>query len=181
MAETYKFGVRDMKIRLWTADGTWSGTTYDLNAAREFTLTVNTVEAELPGDDTIVATHLTETSVNIQADFGYGGAVAFDVIKTLTGGTEASSSNGRRLRHSGASTANYVGIFAQAFNIDNSGDGVLFVPKAKLTGNFAFPMRNGQFLVNNLTLKGVQDSTYGLWEFYERTEVTAFTIPPTFT
>lgn len=164
MPTSYKFGVRDAKIATWTTTSSY-GTLVDLNAVNRIEVQVQTTSAQLEGDDVIADTHAQPTSVRVRVVFG-AGAQIMDVLSTLTGETLGSSGGIRTLVNDDGNYP-YIGFRAQVYQTNGTGDNHLIVPKCKLMDGFSYSAAYGGYVIPEITLMGVLDSTNGFFQIKE--------------
>lgn len=169
---SYRFGVRDAKVAKWTSINNY-GTLVDLTGVSSMDISVETTTADLEGDDTIVATHAQPVRVRITVRFA-AGATMMDAFEVLTGETATTSGSDERIVFDDGNYP-YIGLVAQVYEVEGTGDQVLSVPKCKLTSGFTYGARYGGFITPEITLTGVMDGANGFFILKDRAVATALT------
>jgi hypothetical protein len=172
-----QFGLADCKIATWTSTGVY-GTAVDVPSVQMLSPTFETVSAELEGDDQITDAHAQRRSVEITMRFG---SISLDALEILTGVSDVESGTTPSQKRTLTMTAakySYIGICGKAVATQGSGDLHLFIPKAKIMGNFAVKLEYGQYSIPELTLKGVADGAYGLGQIIEHETAVVVALPP---
>lgn len=168
-----RYGLRDVKVAQWLAENSY-GTAVDFGAAQLFQVAIVGVDAELPGDDVIIDTHRVATSVNVTVR---GGDISMDVLALLTGET-ADSSGAQIDMVFGQSAYPYFAICGKVEGTGDGGDTHMFVPKCKLQGDLTIKFEYGNYLVPELTAKGVwEGDTNGYVRARQYAASTAISIP----
>lgn len=169
MANQFLFGVADCKIATWNSSGSY-GTLQDVVAISEVSVEVQTVNAELEGDDTIADTHAKARSARVQLQFGFRDR---EVIEILTGDTENTNYMTVTARN-----YEYFGLIAR---IDETGAGDtcqhLFVPKMKIMEGFGIQAQYGQYVTPQLNCNAIPDGIYGIFELHDKDIADALVMP----
>lgn len=167
------FGVDDCKAAAWTATGSY-GTAVDLVAISQFEVTEQTTNAPLEGDDQVVATHAKSRVVQVRARFAFRD---YSVYTTMTGASSAESGSGRVTTFESRNYP-YIGLIAKIDEVNATGCRHIFVPKCKVMEGFSVSAQYGQFVTPEITLMGVADGPYGMWQIYDYDEEMSLVMPP---
>lgn len=171
MANQFLFGVNDVKIAGWNATGDYDAL-QDVVAISQLSVEVQTVNAQLEGDDTIVDTHAKAISARVQMQFGFRDR---EVIAVLTGDTE--NTNYMEVT---ARNYEYFGLVAR---IDETGPGEvcqhLFIPKMKINEGFGVEARYGQYVTPQLTCMAVPDNGI-VFSLHDKDQADALAMPPVY-
>lgn len=154
-----QYGLSDGKIATWTGDGTY-GTPVDIPSIQLLRVQVNTVNAELEGDDTITATASRVVSADVTFRFG---SVKMDVLSVLLNQTKVESGvTPNRYSFVPVSSQNptYFGICGSAKAEEGSGNTQLFVPKLKLMEGFQLSFEYNNFSIPEITCRAVYDTNF---------------------
>lgn len=174
-----QFGINDCKIATWTATDTYD-TAVDVPAIQALNTVMRVVNAELTGDDTIVATASRVIGAQITLRFG---SVNLDVLEVITGNSATSSvaspNEVKTLRILAGTRLPYFGIVGKALAEEGSGDFLVFIPKCKVMSDITLvQLEYGQFAIPEMTVMAVDDESYGPINLIERETAAAITIPP---
>lgn len=174
-----QFGIADCKIATWNSAGSY-GTAVDVMAIQALNTTMRVVNAELTGDDTIVAT--ASRPIGAQITFRFG-SVNLSVLEVLLGisvtSSVASPNNVKKLRVAGGEKMPYFGLVGKALAEEGSGDFLVFLPKCRIMGDVNLvQLEYGNFAIPELTVMAVADASYGVLNLIERETAGTFTIPP---
>lgn len=174
-----QFGLQDVKIATWTATNTY-GTEVDVPAAQAFSNVLRVVNAELTGDDRIMATATRVIGSQFTLRFG---SVSLAVLEVLLGLTATSSiatpNNVKILEIPGGTRFPYFGLVAMAYAEEGVGQFEVFIPKAKIMGDLQLAaLEYGTFSTTEFTVMAVDDATYGVACLIEAEATRALTIPP---
>lgn len=154
-----QFGLRDAKVAVWNGDGTY-GVLVDVPSVQMLTQSVQTVNAQLEGDDVITDVHSKAISGQIKLRFG---SVSLDVLEVITGRSIASSGTTPnrvdRLYFAGTNFG-WFGLCGKSESTAGSGDTHLFAPKVKIMEGFEVKMEYGQYLIPELTAMSIPDDFY---------------------
>lgn len=171
-AERYVYGLRDMKIAVWTAANSY-GTAVDIDAARSLTVTLRVQSDELQGDDVIKDRFGKIMSVNARLEYG---SVNQQVLSMLTGGTLVSNATYEDLLIADDTPA-YFAIAGRVVG-SNSGDLHMFIPKCKIAGDLSYQAQQNSYLIPNLDIQGVYEGTVnGICRIRSFTALTTLAIP----
>jgi len=171
----YKFGILDAKIATWNSAQNW-GSAVDLDGVQMLSITLNTVNGVLEGDDEIKDVHAKTISATIRTRFAFSTLAPYAV---LTGETYTESASADTMIFE-TSNMPYFGICGRIDHTQGSGDSHFFCGKCKITEGFEFSMEYGQYSTPELTIMAIYESaTYGVYRVYEHDTAQAVTIPPT--
>lgn len=171
--QSYHYGILDAKIATWNGVNSY-GTAVDVGAVHDFGITIELETAELDGDDVVVDRFAKTKSV--MANIVYG-SVDQQVLSILTGGTLVSNASYEDVL---LSQADNIPYFAIAGRVMSSGapDIHIFIPKAKISGNFSYKAAYSSYLVPSLDIQGVYEGTVnGFVRIRKFVSSTALTIP----
>lgn len=150
-----QFGLRKSKIGTWAGGGVYTNITR-VPSVQVLGTAIQTVTAQLEGDDQITATAATAISGTVTLRFG---SVDPRIISVIAGSDNTSSGGIGTLKVT-AKNFPYIGIVGQARAAEGAGDSVLFIPKAKCTDGFEVRFEYGQFSIPEITLMSVPDSNF---------------------
>ncbi len=177
-----EFGLDDVKIASWNTDGTYDSAV-DVPSVQMYGISVQTVNAQLEGDDTITDTHAIAISSEVKLRFG---SIPFDALQVLLGISYIQSSTGGvtdrvRTLKIGNIKFPYFGIVGKAYSTQDGGDTQIFVPKVKIMSGFEIGMQYGQYVIPELTCMAVRSELYDSIVIpVKHEQAVAVTIPPTF-
>ena len=172
-----QFGLNDVKIATWNATDDYD-TAVDVPSVQLMGTTLQTVSAQLEGDDEITASAARAIGGEVRVRFGSISIAALEII--LGNDSTASGSAQDHLKVSGGDAMPYIGICGKAKAEEGSGDTHVFIPKCKLMGDLTIAqLEYGQFAIPEATVQIVDDTTYGLINVVEHSTDTAVAIPPT--
>lgn len=169
----YRYGLKDIKIATWNSTDSY-GTAVDLDAAQQMDVAITTTNAQLEGDDVIKDTHAKPIGVTVRIR---NGNFELQTYATLFGLTVQSGTGYQDLNVDGTNRP-YIGVCGRVEGTGDGEDTHIFVPKAKVIGDVSIAMQYGQYVIPELELQGVDDTTYGLVKFREHDSSTAISIPP---
>lgn len=169
-----QLGLKDVKIAVWTSTGVY-GSAVDVPSVQMLSTNIETISAELEGDDQITDAHSKRRSGEITLRMG---AITLDVWEVITGET-AESGAGKETLTIDADNYPYIGVCGVADATQGSGDMHMFIPKCKVMGNIALKLEFGQYSIPELTLKAVSDGAYGICQLIPHSSQTAVALPPT--
>lgn len=152
------YGLRDVKIAVNNLNGTF-GTAVDVPSAQLYVANLQTVNAQLEGDDRITATAVRIISAQIQFRFG---SIAPQVVELITGGTldeSYSQPNRRQQLNISNRRLPYFGICGKADG-EEGGDTHIFVPKVKIMEGFELRMEYNTFSIPEMTAMAVGDDNF---------------------
>jgi hypothetical protein len=175
-----QFGLNDCKVATWTATDTY-GTEVDVPSVQMMGTSLQQVSAQLEGDDQITDTQSSVTGVEVRLRFGSVSLAALEVILGQAISSSGSTPNRvSQIKLGGSDKMPYFGICGAANATQGTGDTHVFIPKAKVMGNVALTsMEYGQYAIPELTVFGVNDTTYDAMVLIEHETATAVAIPPT--
>lgn len=150
-----QFGLRRAKIGTWVGDGTYTDVT-QIPSVQVLSSSVQTVNAQLEGDDRITATATTAISGQVTCRMG---SVDNRVIAVLAG-AEHTSDGGDSVLKVTAKNFPYIGIVGQSRAAEGGGDTHLFIPKLKCTEGFEVRFEYGQFSIPEITLTAIPDDNF---------------------
>lgn len=173
------FGLADLKIATYNATNDY-GSAVDVFSAQALNSTLRSIQAELVGDDQI--TSIASRPIAGQATFRFGG-VSLAALEVMTGNSATSSiaspNNVKILNIVGGEDYPFFGIVAKALGSETDGQVEIWIPKAKIMGDFnLIQMEYGQFVIPEVTLQFVKDATYGTVSIIECESERALAIPP---
>lgn len=153
------YGLRDAKIAVNNLDGTF-GTAVDVPSVQLLVANLQTVNAELTGDDRITATAARIISAQITIRFG---SVDLDILEIMTGASidnSGTTPNRRRQLDISNRRLPYFGIAGKADAEEGSGDNHVFVPKLKLMEGFEIRLEYNTFSTPEITCRAVGDDQF---------------------
>ncbi|MEM4406013.1 MAG: hypothetical protein QXS68_03115 [Candidatus Methanomethylicaceae archaeon] len=144
---------------------------------------IQTVNAQLEGDDTITATHAVATSAQVRIRFG---SVSLEALEVLTGKSiqsygSAQGGNRANLLKVDALNFPYFGICGKAVGAEG-GELHVFVPMVKIREGFTVSAEYGRFAIPEVTATAVPDPAIGdniIW-LIQYEQATNVSLPPTF-
>lgn len=154
-----QYGLRDCKIATNNNDGTF-GNNVDVPSVQMLRGQLQTVNAQLEGDDRITATAARGISAQITMRWG---SVHLDVLEVIMGSTRqdsGSSPNGYSFVNIDNRKMPYFGIAGRAEAEEGSGNTVLFIPKAKVMEGFQIEFAYNAFAIPELTVMAVGDENF---------------------
>lgn len=171
---TYRYGLNDVKIASWTSENSY-GTAVDVNAAQQFQVTLETVNAELEGDDVIKDSHAKVIKGTVRVRYG---DLSLTALSVMSGETPTSDASTTKLQFS-ESNRPYFAICGKVNGTGDGGDTHMFLPKCKVMGPITYSMQYGQYVIPELEITAVYEgTTNGIANIYEHTTATAVVIPP---
>lgn len=171
-----QFGLADVKVAAWNATGDY-GEEVDIPAAQMLGTTLQTISAQLEGDDTILASASRAIGGQVRLRFGSVSLAALEVI--LGQASADSGSDQDTLTIPGGAPMPYFGICGKARAEEGTGDLHVFIPKCKVMGDVTLAqLEYGRFAIPELTVQAVHDETYGIVALIEHAADTAVAIPP---
>lgn len=173
------FGLNDVKIAVWNGDGTY-GTAVDVPAVQLMRPTIKVVSAQLEGDDQIVATGSRGIGTELVLRFGSlninAMAVMVGVAKT---GSGSGSTEQDGLILTGGMRFPYFGICGKALSEELAGDTHIFLPKVRIMSDFVLgEMEYGKFGVTEISVYGVSDGLFGMYNVIEHETAAEIALPP---
>lgn len=174
-----QFSIEDCKIATWNATNDY-GTAVDVPSIQMMGGRIRTMSGELEGDSKITAVAARAIAGEVRVRFG---SLSLAALEVLIGNSsvECGSTPSRQklFKISGGDNMPYVGICGQSLAEEGVGDTHVFYPKAKITSDFDLvQMEYGRFIIPEVTMMAVPDSTYGVVELIPHETATAVVIPP---
>lgn len=175
-----QFGLRDVKIAAWNSTGSY-GTLYDVPSVSSFSFNINTVNAQLEGDDIITDTHAVAVSSQVTMRFG---SVSFPVYAVLTGATTVTYNSGAsdelQVQQISDLSFPFFGVLGKALSTDGSGAFHIFIPKVKIMEGFQVTMEYGNYVIPEVSGMAVKDGGWGIYTPLQyATDIAIATMPPT--
>lgn len=170
------FGLSDVKVQTWASAGTYSGTITDIMSVQMLGVTMQQVSAQLEGDDRITATASRVIGGQVQMRFG---GINLDSLAVITGKSVGTISSVDQLQLVGGDRMPYFGIIGKALAEEGGGDLWVYLPKAKLMGDFQIAMLEyGAFAIPEVTVQLVDDDDYGVINLITHPAEVAITVMP---
>lgn len=152
------FGLRDIKIALWSAPAM----AYDVPVAGSLAFTDTPgATAELRGDDALADIHVMEGKPVVELE---SGGISLRAWSLLSGGTYSTGSGYYRLVKQGDDQRPYLVLGAQIYDNDNTGDIHVYLPKCRCTSGPKGTFKDGQFFLTGATIEGVDDRANGMYQ-----------------
>jgi len=152
--QTIVRGLRNVKIAAWNAENDY-GTAYNILGAREFSVEFVVETDELRGDDVVLDRFSKIVSVSARVEYA---AVDLQALEILSGGTFTSVAGYEDLMIGAEDLTNYFAIAGKVVG-SQSRDVHMFVPKARVSGNFGYQAQLDQYLLPSLDIEGVKEGT----------------------
>lgn len=172
-----QFGLEDVQIAVWNSTDSY-GSAVDIPSVQLFGTEMQTVSAQLEGDDKITDSHAQIIGGAVRLRFGSVSMAALEVLLGLT--STASGSDQDHLKLSGSDDMPYFGICGKMSATQGSGDLHVFLPKVKIMENVMLAQAEyGQYIIPEVAAQAVDDTTYGVINLIEHAADTSITIPPT--
>ena len=170
-----QFGLNDAKVAVWNATNSY-GTLTDVMSVQMAQTTLQFINAILTGDDQETAT--ASNLIGGQLQFRFGGLNP-SMLAVITGKSVTTISSVNQLQFEGGDRMPYFGMIVKALSAE-VGDTWIFVPKCKIMSDFVIAQNEyGQFTTPELTVKFVNDDTWGLANVITHpTDVAITVIPP---
>jgi hypothetical protein len=170
------FGLNDVKVQNWASAGTYDGTLTDIMSVQMLGVTMQQVSAQLEGDDRITATAARAIGGQVQMRFG---GINLDSLAIITGKAVGTISSVDQLQIVGGDRMPYFGIIGKALAEEGGGDLWVYLPKAKLMGDFQLAMLEyGAFAIPEVTVQLVDDDSYGVINLITHPTDVAITVMP---
>ena len=153
------YGLRDAKVAVNNLDGSF-GTAIDVPSVQLYVANLQTVNAQLEGDDAITATAARIISAQVTIRFG---SADLDLLGILTGNAVDNSGttpNRRRQLDISNLKLPYFGISGKADSEEGTGDNHIFVPKIKLMEGFEIRLEYNTFVAPEITAMAVGDPNF---------------------
>lgn len=154
------FGLRQVKLGLWTGDGSYSNQMV-VPSAQLYGISLRTSTGELTGNDAITARHARAIAGKGTLRFG---SISLSVLSLITGrnieSVGSTPNRKKRIRISGGQDFPYFGLCGKAHS-DEGGDMHLFVAKAKISADFDIAQLEYEaFSVPSIEFEALTDSVY---------------------
>ena len=175
-----QFGLADAKVATWNATDDYA-TEVDVMSVQLLGVSMQTVSADLVGDDQITATASRAVSGTVRIRFGGVSIAALEVLFGVTATSSvASPNNVKSFRITGGLDTPYFGLTGRAISANDDGDTLVFLPKCRIMGDVTLAtMEYGTFAVPELEARIVSDATYGMINIISReTGSTTVEVPP---
>jgi hypothetical protein len=172
-------GLNDVKIAPLNADGTY-GDEVDVPSVSLLGVDVQTVSAQLEGDDKITDTFANVIGAQVRVRFG---SIDLEVLEVLTSASvEESGDTPNRYKKLdiGEDKMQYFGLCGKINSSRDSGDTHLWVPKIKVMEGFSLGFEYGTYSIPELTCMAVADDNDTLIKPIRHETAEAITIPPTY-
>ena len=175
-----QFGLADVKIATWNATDNYA-TEVDVMSVQLLGVSMQTISADLTGDDQITATASRAISGSCQLRFG---GISINALEVLFGVTATSSvaspNNVRSFRIPGGLETPYFGLTGRALSAEDDGDTLIFIPKMRIMGDVTLAtLEYGTFSIPQIEARIVADATYGMINIITReTGSTTVEVPP---
>lgn len=172
-----QFGVSDVKIAAYTSFLNY-GTNVDVQSVQMYGVNIETVTADLEGDDIITAVHAKRIVAEVNMRFG---AIRLSVFATLLGQAIDDYTTMARLDINQGNFP-YIGVCGRLDAVEGSGDLQIFVPKAKVTSGLEnIGGEYGSFTIPEVTLRAVADDQGVMAYLLMHSTLTAVVVPPDLT
>ncbi len=173
-----QFGLDDLKVATYNDTNDY-GSEVDVMAAQAMNTIMRVINAELEGDDVIVATASRPIGAQIEMRFGSVSLAALEVMIGNTATSSVASPNEvKQFKIAGGERLPYFGMAGKALAEEGSGDTTVFVPKCRIMSDFQLiQLEYGTFAIPSVTVMAVPDDTYGLLNIIEHQTSTAIAIP----
>jgi len=173
------FGLQDCKVGLNNLDGTF-GTLVDVPSIQLIGINLQTVNAQLEGDDVITDTHSRAISAQVTIRFGSISIAALEVITGVTKALGGITADNQEQLKFGNINFPYFGIAGYADSTGSAGGNVqFFAPKVKITEGFEVSFEYGAYSIPNLTATAIYDDDYsGIFAITESEAAYAIAMPP---
>lgn len=172
-----QFGLEDVKIATWNSVDSY-GTAVDVPSVQLMGTVMQTVSAQLEGDDKITDSHAQIIGGQLRLRFGSVSMAALEVLLGLT--STASDSDQDHLQLSGGDDMPYFGICGKISATQGAGDMHVFLPMCKIMEDVTLAQAEyGQYIIPEVAAQAVDCATYGVINLIEHAADTAITIPPT--
>lgn len=169
----YHFDVEECKIAAWTSTGVY-GTAYAVEAISQFSVGMQTTNAQLEGNARVVDVHARQTVGQVTARFAFSDREVYEV---MTGATTETVSGTPYTSFSDQNRP-YFGICAKSDLTNGDGCTHFFVPKAKVMEEFTISMAYGEYITPEITMMAVKDGEYGIMQTYEYDSQVDISLPP---
>lgn len=171
----FLFGVQDCKVAAYISTGTYD-TAQDVVAISQFEVEEQTTNAELEGDDIVVATHAKARVVSVRVRFAFRDLEVYEIMT----GVDLSGSSGSadEVATFGSRNYPYFGIIAKIDEVNATGCRHLFIPKAKVMNGFTWSAQYGQFVTPEMTIMGVNDGDFGAFQIVNYATEMPLVLPP---
>lgn len=171
----FLFGVQDCAIAAYTSTGSYD-TLQDVVAISQFEVEEQTTNAELEGDDIVVATHAKARVVSVRVRFAFRDLEVYEIMTGVD--LAGSSGSADEVATFGSRNYPYFGIIGKIDEVNATGCQHLFIPKAKLMSGFTWSAQYGQFVTPEMTIMGVNDGPYGAFQILQYSSEMPLVMPP---
>ena len=175
-----QFGLADVKIATWNSTDSYA-TEVDVMSVQLLGVTMQTISADLVGDDQITAIASRAISGTCRIRFGGMSINALEVLLGVPATSSiASPNNVKSFRITGGLETPYFGLTGRALSAEDDGDTLIFIPKMRIMGDVTLAtLEYGTFSVPELEARIVSDDTYGMINIITReTGSSTVEVPP---
>lgn len=175
-----QFGLADVQIATWNSTDNYA-TEVDVMSVQLLGVNMQTISADLTGDDQITATASRAISGTVQLRFGSISIAALEVLFGITATSSiASPNNVKSFRITGGIETPYFGLTGRALSAEDSGDTLIYLPKCRIMGDITLAtLEYGAFSIPQVEARIVSDATYGMINIITReTGSSTVEVPP---
>lgn len=174
-----QLGLNDLKIATWNSTDDYA-TEVDVPSAEMLGVTLTNISDQLEGDDKITATGSRAIGGEVRIRFGSLSVEALEVMVGNASAESGASPNQQTvLKISGGDNMPYFGLVGKALAEEGSGDTHVFLAKAKIMGDVEVAgMEYGRFIRTEMTVRCVDDDTYGIMQAILHETAAAVAVPP---
>lgn len=170
------FGLNRAYVQTWASAGVYSGTFTRVESIQQLGVTQQLTQAQLTGDDQITAT--AGYAIGATATMRFGG-LNFDSLGVILGITATTISSVIQFGVAGGHRMPYFGIIGKMLLADTTGTLGMYLPKAKIMGDFTIMQGEyGSFVIPEVTVQLVSDATYGIFNPIQYPTDFTFTVMP---
>jgi hypothetical protein len=177
LAETLPYGLRDVKLRAYTAATTLAATAIDLPNSRTLSFEEAEEFQELRGDDQVVASRGSGPSISWDLE---SGGISLEAYQTMNGGTVTVSGTGatEKKTYRKLSTDSRPEFQAEGQAISESGgDFHVVLYRCKATGSLSGELSDGAFWLTSASGSALPSRLTGsvgaLYDFVQNASATA--------
>lgn len=174
-ALTLPYGLRDVKLTPYNADGITLGTSVDLPASQTLSFSEAEEFAEIRGDDALLAVRGQGPSVEWDLE---SGGISLPAYIVLAGGTLTSSGTTpaqiQKVAKAGTQARPYFKIEGQAIS-DSGGDFHVIIWKARVNDTIEGEFGDGAFFVTSCSGIGLPDNAGKLYDLIQNETAVAVT------
>jgi hypothetical protein len=171
--DQFYFDIDDAKLAVWTATSTYN-TAIDLMGVSDLKIDMQTVNAELPGDASIVDSHARGVKAVVTCKIAMYNLAPWAAIT----GETVISSTGREILKIGNFNPPYIGLIGQTKATNGTGDMHLWLPKMKLMSGFQLQGSYGNYATPEITFTALMDGAEKIFQLIPHSTATALVIPP---